>query len=119
MKLQKRTNQKRDRRARRTRYHLKGTALRPRLSVFRSNAYTSAQLIDDDSGRTILSASTRPEKKSSPGKRTAAAMALGERLAAQAKDKGIVAVVFDRGSYRYHGRIRALADGLRKGGLNF
>ena len=101
----------------RTRAKVSGTAEKPRLSVFRSLRYTSAQLIDDAASRTLWSGST----KSLPGKmkKLAAAEKLGELTAKAAGEKKISAVVFDRGSYRYHGRVKAVAEGARKGGLKF
>ena len=103
-------------RARRARSRNSGSALRPRLSVFRSNRYTYAQLIDDEAGKTLVSASTRSEAKKT-GKKADGAAALGEKIAELAKGAGIEAVVFDKGKYKYHGRIRALADSARKKGL--
>jgi large subunit ribosomal protein L18 len=110
-----------DRRARRVRgqLHTKGKG-RPRLSVFRSSKHIYAQLIDDVHGRTLAAASSlekdmRVELKT--GADRAAAAAVGKRLAERALKIGIDQVVFDRGGYRYHGRIKALADGAREGGL--
>ena len=103
--------EKRRRRQRRIRAKIAGTARRPRLSIFRSNRYLYAQLIDDAAGKTLASASDLGAP--------AAARALGESLAAKAKAKKIESVVFDRGGYRYAGRIKALAEGARAGGLTF
>jgi large subunit ribosomal protein L18 len=95
---------------------------RPRLSVFRSSKQIYAQLIDDVKGVTLASASSM-EKSSRDGAKTGAnidaAKAVGKRIAERAKEKGIKDVVFDRGGYLYHGRIKALADAAREGGLNF
>lgn len=109
------------RRHKRVRAVVKGTSLRPRFSVFRSNAYIYAQLIDDLKGTTLLRASDKQgkEKKKSKDKKIEAAFKVGEALAKKALEKGINSVVFDRGGYKYHGRIKALADGARAGGLKF
>ena len=105
---------------RRIRKVIFGTAERPRLSVYRSNTQISAQLIDDNGGETMVSASylcrESGEKK---GKKTEQAQLLGAMLAEKAKAAGITAVVFDRNGYLYHGRVKALADAARNGGLNF
>jgi large subunit ribosomal protein L18 len=108
----------RDRRRRRVRKKISGTGARPRLSVFRSNRHIYAQVIDDVSGRTLASASTM-EKDAREGATStvAAAKAVGTRVAARAKDAGVAAVVFDRGGFRYHGRVAAVADGAREAGL--
>ncbi len=105
----------RARRQRRTRVRLHGTKTRPRLAVFRSLRFTWAQLIDDDAGRTVWAGTTRAWA----GRLTKveAARQLGAELAQAAKARGITRVVFDRGSYRYHGRVQAVADGARVGGL--
>ena len=112
-------SESRARRHRRVRGKVAGTAERPRLAVFRSNRGIEAQLVDDDTGRTIASASWIALPKSFKGEKVAQATEVGKLLAAQAKQAGIEAVVFDRGGYLYHGRVKALADGARKGGLNF
>lgn len=111
------------RRRRRTRHALRQKASgRPRLSVFRSNQHIYAQLIDDGAGRTLVAASTI-EKELREGLRStgdrAAAKRVGQVLAERAKAAGLDAVVFDRGAYRYHGRVAALAEGAREGGLSF
>ena len=107
------------RRHRRVRKKVEGSAERPRLAVFRSNKHISAQVIDDRSGRTIASASTvEADLRDGSGNKDAAAK-VGERLAQRAKDAGVDTVVFDRGGNRYHGRVAALADAARKGGLEF
>jgi large subunit ribosomal protein L18 len=96
-----------------------GTAARPRLAVFRSNRGIEAQLVDDEAGRTVASASWLGLPKSFKGDKSAQAAEVGKLLAANAKSAGIEAVVFDRGGYLYHGRVKALADGAREGGLQF
>jgi large subunit ribosomal protein L18 len=107
------------RRHRRVRAKVRGTAERPRLAVFRSNRGIEAQLVDDDTGRTLAAASHLGLAKSFKGDKTAQAAAVGKALAAAAKKADIAACVFDRGGYLYHGRVKALADGAREGGLNF
>lgn len=107
--------EKRARRHGRIRSKIKGTGVRPRLSVFRSNRYVWAQLIDDETGHTLAAVGTRDVS----GPRTAAAAAAGEKIAGMAAEKKISTVVFDRGGYRYHGLVRAIAEGARKGGLAF
>ena len=99
-----------------------GTSVRPRLTVFRSSKHIYAQLIDDLQGITLASASSLVEevKKKIPyGGNSKAATVVGKRLAEVAKSKGIQTAAFDRGHYRYHGRVKALADGAREGGLQF
>lgn len=108
---------KKIRRAARTRAKIKGTEDRPRLSVFRSNRFVYAQLIDDDKGVTILAVSTLSAKGKEP--KTEQALKMGESLAEKALAKGIKKAIMDRGSYRYHGRVKAVAEGARKGGLEF
>ena len=106
----------------RIRRKLAGTPERPRLAVFRSQAHIYAQVIDDDAGKTLCAASTLDKDlkdKSATGANVAAAKAVGQLIATRAKEKGILAVVFDRGGFQYHGRIKALADGAREGGLKF
>jgi large subunit ribosomal protein L18 len=107
------------RRHRRVRAKVQGTAERPRLVVFRSNRGIEAQLVDDGSGRTLASASHLALAKSFKGDKTAQAEAVGKALAAAAKKAGVERCVFDRGGYLYHGRVKALADGAREGGLEF
>ncbi|MEK7074059.1 MAG: 50S ribosomal protein L18 [Patescibacteria group bacterium] len=92
------------------RRRLSGTALRPRLAVFRSNMRLTVQLVDDDRAKTILSAWTK-------GKNSKAATELGKKIAEMAKAKKITKVVFDRSGYRYHGAVKAIADAVREGGL--
>ena len=110
--------QARARRHRRIRGKVSGTAERPRLVVFRSNKGISAQLIDDDSGRTLAGASW-VGLQSFSGNKTDQATEVGKRLAAAANDAGVETCVFDRGGYLYHGRVKALAEGAREGGLKF
>ena len=111
------------RRRRRVRYRVRQAAKgRLRLSVFRSSRHIYAQVIDDAAGRTVAAASTLdPEVKKAlkTGADTAAAAAVGKALAARAKAAGVERVVFDRGAYMYHGRVKALADAAREGGLDF
>jgi large subunit ribosomal protein L18 len=108
---------RRERRHRRVRAKIKGTAERPRLSVFRSNRYIWAQLVDDTSGRTVGTASDRDALYGKKGKREALARKLGALVAKHASDKKITRVVFDRGAYKYHGLVRSVAEGARKEGL--
>lgn len=109
-------------RRRRIRYSIRnkisGTPQRPRMSVFRSNKEIYVQLIDDLNGHTLASASSRSEDiKSKGGNKVEQAQHVGKKVAEMAKAKGIETVVFDRGGYLYHGRIKSLADGAREGGL--
>ena len=108
----------RERRHRRVRGKIAGTAERPRLAVFRSNRGIFAQLVDDDAGRTLASASWLG-LKGFTGNKTEQAAEVGKALAAAAKSAGIERCVFDRGGYLYHGRVKALAEGAREGGLQF
>jgi large subunit ribosomal protein L18 len=98
---------------------VRGSAERPRLVVFRSNRGIEAQLVDDDSGKTLASASHLALAKSFKGDKTAQAEAVGKTLATVAKKAGVDTCVFDRGGYLYHGRVKALADAAREGGLEF
>ena len=109
----------RERRHRRVRGKVTGTAERPRLVVHRSNRGIEAQLVDDVSGRTLASASWLALRKTFKGDKSAQSTEVGKQLAAQAKQAGIAACVFDRAGYLYHGRVKALADGAREGGLQF
>ncbi len=110
----------RRRRHARVRRRIRGTAVRPRLAVFRSHKHISAQLIDDDTGRTLAAASSvEPDLRGSPGGNVDAAGRVGALVASRAKSAGITAVVFDRGGYAYHGRVAALADAARAEGLEF
>lgn len=107
---------------RRIRKHLAGNAERPRLAVFRSQAHIYAQIIDDNEGKTVCSASSTDKEFKGKAKRGAdvtAAKEVGALIASRAKEKGIAQVVFDRGGFQYHGRIKALADAAREGGLKF
>ncbi len=121
MSVKKREEQ-RERRHRRVRARVSGTPARPRLNVFRSLLHIYAQVIDDVNGATLCSASTvdaelKPELTGK--KKTEQAQVVGRAVAVRAKAKGVTRVVFDRGGYQYHGRIKALADGAREGGLEF
>src|SRR5580704_5600775 len=102
----------------RIRSRVKGTQQRPRLAVFRSLKHIYAQVIDDAKGHTLAAASSAEEKGKNGGN-LAGAKAIGKLVAERAKDKGIKAVVFDRGGYLYHGRVKALADAAREAGLEF
>jgi large subunit ribosomal protein L18 len=113
---------RRTRRRQHTRRMVRGTAERPRLTVFRSSKHIYAQLIDDDRGVTLCAVGTLAEeikKDVAYGGNIKAAVAVGKRLAELAKEKGIAKACFDRGHYRYHGRVKALADAAREGGLQF
>ncbi len=103
----------------RVRKALRGSAGRPRLAVFRSNRYIYAQLIDDDSGRTIAAASSRESALRKKTLTVDTATEVGKTIAARAADAGIETVVFDRGGFAYHGRVKALAEAAREGGLKF
>ena len=112
----------RDVRHRRVRRYVRGSAARPRLAVFRSLSHIYAQLIDDDAGRTVVAVDSRSKEfreRHRSGGNVAAAKAVGELLAQKAKAQGVERVVFDRGGYQYHGRVKALADAARAGGLVF
>ena len=113
------TRQARQRRHKRVRGKVSGTAERPRLVVFRSNRGIDAQLIDDSSGRTVAAAGWLQIKKSLKGNKTDQASEVGKLLAEKAKEAGVEEAVFDRAGYLYHGRVKALADGAREGGLRF
>jgi len=106
----------------RLRTRVTGTAARPRLNVFRSTNHIYAQIVDDASGRTLVAASSRDKDvraEMKTGGNVAAAKTVGKALATRAKEAEIVRVVFDRGGYAYHGRVRALADAAREAGLEF
>jgi len=105
-------------RHRRIRGKIKGTSERPRLCVFRSNRYIYGQIIDDSQGRTLVSASDLKIKKEK-SKKVERAKEVGRLIAQKALKAGVKKVVFDRGGYRYHGRVKALAEGAREGGLEF
>ncbi len=118
MNIQESKIHTRNRRKVRVRSNVRGTAERPRLTVFRSNRAMWAQVIDDRSGRTLVSASTANVTGKDLSKTDQAAK-VGQILAERAKAAGIERVVFDRGPYLYHGRVKALADGAREAGLDF
>jgi large subunit ribosomal protein L18 len=116
------TQVRRARRQRRVRAKVSGTADRPRLNVFRSARHIFAQIIDDSKGNTLVAASTLDKDirtQAATLKKQDEAKAVGKLLAQRAKDKGLKLVVFDRGGFQYHGRIKALAEGAREGGLEF
>ena len=113
------TNNQRLKRHKRVRAKMSGTPEMPRLNVFRSEANIYAQIIDDVHGVTLASASSLDKDIEGYGGNVAAAKAVGQLVARRAKDKGIETVVFDRGGYLYHGRVQALAEGAREGGLKF
>jgi large subunit ribosomal protein L18 len=115
----KQKREARIRRHRRVRKKVRGTAERPRLAVFRSNKHISAQVIDDRTGRTLAAASTHEPDLRANGGNVDAATKVGALVAERAKAAGIESVVFDRGGNLYHGRIKALADAAREGGLEF
>jgi len=118
--MKTKTLEGRKRRHLRVRKKVRGTAARPRLAVFRSNKHIYAQVIDDVAGRTIASASTMEPTARTGGTGTvAAAKAVGERIGERAKEAGVGTVVFDRGGFKYHGRVAAVADGARGAGLEF
>ena len=103
----------------RIRRKLSGTAARPRLAVYRSVAHIYAQVIDDEKGATVVSASSVDKAGKTKGGNVMAAKAIGKLVAQRAQEKGIKSVVFDRGGYQYHGRVKALADAARAAGLEF
>lgn len=109
------------RRHRRVRKKVHGTATRPRLAIYRSNKHLTAQVIDDDAGRTVASASTLEAdfRKQQSGANVAAATAVGALVAERAKQAGVSTVVFDRGGFLYHGRVAAIAEAARAAGLEF
>ena len=112
-------NKARQNRHLRVRNHISGTAERPRLNVFRSLSNIYAQVIDDVQGVTVVSASTQEKDFANYGGNIEAAKAVGEAVAKRAMEKGITEVVFDRGGYVYHGRVKALAEAAREAGLKF
>ena len=116
MAIPRTKTEKRARRHIRVRKKLSGTAERPRLVVFRSLKHIYAQLVDDATGKTIVTVS---DLTIDSGKKLERASAVGKAVAARAKEMGLARVVFDRAGYRYHGRIKAVADGAREGGLEF
>ena len=103
----------------RVRSKVAGTTERPRLAIFKSQKYIYVQIIDDAAGKTIASASSKDADSSAKGANAAAAKAVGALIAKRAKDKGITRVVFDRGGFLYHGRVKAVADAAREAGLEF
>jgi large subunit ribosomal protein L18 len=103
----------------RIRNKIKGTAERPRLNIYRSNRFIYAQLIDDLAGHTLASANSLEEAIANEGTKSEQSAAVGKLLAERAKDAGIETVLFDRGGYIYHGRVKALAEAAREGGLKF
>ena len=111
--------QRRNKIRRRIRKSVSGTAERPRLSVYRSNKEIYAQLVDDENGVTLASASSLDKAMEKEGDKSERAKKVGEQLAKVAKEAGVEAVAFDRGGYRYHGRVKSLAEGAREGGLKF
>lgn len=116
----KEKREKRDKRHRRVRERVKGSTERPRLVVFRSLRHIYGQIIDDSEGKTLVAASSLVlNSESKNGSKTEVAREVGKLLAQKAREKGIETVVFDRGGYKYHGRVKALAEGAREGGLKF
>jgi len=116
MAIPKSRDQKRARRHLRVRKKVQGTAERPRLVVFRSLKHITAQIVDDVQGRTLLTVSSTGLDE---GKKTDKSLAVGKLIASRAKEAGITKVVFDRAGYQYHGRVKAVAEGAREGGLEF
>jgi len=114
--IPKTREQQRYRRHLRVRKKVTGTADRPRLVIFRSLKHITAQIVDDAAGRTLMTVSSTDIDS---GKKTEKSAEVGKRIAARAKDAGITKVVFDRAGYKYHGRVKAVADGAREGGLEF
>jgi large subunit ribosomal protein L18 len=112
-------NEMRARIHKRIRKRLAGTQERPRLTVFRSLNHIYAQVIDDQQGHTLVSAGSIEKSLNAKGGNVEGAKQIGKTLAGRAKEKGITRVVFDRGGYQYHGRVKALADAAREGGLEF
>jgi large subunit ribosomal protein L18 len=112
-------SQKRERRHNRIRAKVLGTTERPRFSVFRSNKYIYAQIINDEEGKTLVSASDRTIKKGKNSGKVSGAKSVGTEISKLAKEKNITKVVFDRGGYLYAGRVKAVSEGAREGGLSF
>ena len=117
--MQRTKQQHRQRIHLRVRKKVQGTAERPRLNVFRSNKAIYCQVIDDLKGHTLVAASSLDNSIPAGGNKTEQAKAVGQLIAEKAKAAGLTSVVFDRGGYLYHGRVKALADGAREGGLQF
>ncbi len=111
--------EKRLTRHKRVKAKIKGTKEIPRVSIFKSNQHIFVQFIDDSAGKTILSNTIKPLAKSGKGNKTETASLIGETLSQKAKAAGISKIIFDRGGFKYHGRVKALAESLRKGGLIF
>lgn len=113
-------NSRRQSRHVRVRAKVKGTSVRPRIAIFKSNRFTYAQVIDDTTGKTLIAVSDYAGKKAkvAKGAKSEKAVTTGKNLAEAMKKKGITTAVFDRGGFKYHGRVKALADGLRGGGIN-
>jgi len=109
----------REKRKTRVRAKIKGVILRPRLSIFRSNRYIYGQIIDDKKGETLVSKNSASLRLQGKYSKTKQAKSVGQLLAKKALKRGIKKVVFDRGAYQYHGRVKALAEGAREGGLEF
>jgi large subunit ribosomal protein L18 len=112
-------NERRKRIKSRIRKKISGSEASPRLAVFRSNTEIYAQLIDDSNGKTLVAASSRDKGFAKQGNKTEIAKSVGKLIAEKATSKGISSVVFDRGGYLYHGRVKSLAEGAREGGLVF
>jgi large subunit ribosomal protein L18 len=119
MKASSTASAARRRRHARVRKTLQGTVERPRLAVFRSLTHIYAQVIDDWQGKTLVAASDLEKEVKVKGNKTSSAAAVGELIGKRAVEKGVKQVVFDRGGFQYHGRVKALADGARKAGLEF
>lgn len=115
MRAPKTRQEMRFRRHLRVRKKVEGTMARPRLVIFRSDKHIYAQLVDDVAGKTLMTVSSQKAE----GTKTERAITVGKQIAARAKEQGFTAVVFDRAGYRYHGRVKAVADGAREGGLEF
>jgi len=113
------TNKQRQKRHKRVRGKVAGTPERPRLNVFRSRAHIYVQVIDDVGGVTVCAASSAEKGFDGPGGNIDSAKKVGQMIADRAREKGVETVVFDRGGYLYHGRVQALAEGAREGGLQF
>jgi len=110
---------RRNRIKKRVRRHIKGTAEKPRLTIFRSNKAISCQIIDDAGGNTLLTASSNEKDFNVEGTKTDQAKEVGKMIAERAKNMGLEKIVFDRSGYLYHGRVKALAEGARESGLKF
>jgi len=118
MNVRRKLNEKRMRRARRTTAKIVGTAERPRLAVHRTNRFVSVQLIDDMKGHTLAAASDRGVKSAAKQTKTAKAVVVGEAIGKKAVALGIKSAIFDRRSYKFHGRVKGVAEGAKKSGLN-